>query len=335
MTDTARLPDTMRAVAIAAPGGPEALTPIETPLPEPAGGEVLIRAAAAGVNYPDILQRRGLYPVPPGASPLPGLEVAGTVDAAGPGADPALVGTPVVALTNGGGCAEYVAVPAGQVLPLPAGWTMAEGAALPETFFTVQQTLIDKAGLREGQTVLIHGGAGGIGGAAIQLARLNGAVPFVTVSSPEKADYASEMGAEATILYRDEDFVARIKDFTEGRGADVVLDIVGGSYLARNIAALAEDGTLVQLAALERGEAAIDPGIIVRKRLTWFGSTLRPRTSADKALIAEHLRARVWPALAGGPIKKPRIRTFPLAEAAEAHRAFEAEDHFGKIVLTV
>jgi putative PIG3 family NAD(P)H quinone oxidoreductase len=294
---------------------------------------VLIRIAAAGVNGPDILQRNGLYEPPPDASPLLGLEAAGTVVALGAGADPVLQGAAVVALCNGGGYAEFVAVPAGQVLALPENWSMAEGAALPETFFTIQQTLIGRAGLRPGQTVLIHGGAGGIGGAAIQMARLAGAIPFATVSTPQKAEYALSLGAEAAILYRNEDFVERVRALTGGRGADIVVDVVGGDNTARNLRAVAVSGTIVQLAALAGESGPINPALLVRKQLTWFGSVLRPQSAAAKAGIAEALRRDVWPAIAEGRIVRPRLRSFALEAAADAHRAFEARDHFGKIVL--
>ncbi|HUV32496.1 MAG TPA: zinc-binding dehydrogenase, partial [Devosiaceae bacterium] len=227
------------------------------------------------------------------------------------------------------------AVPAGQVLPLPENWSMAEGATLPETFFTVQLTLVDRAGLRPGQSVLVHGGAGGIGGTAIQMARLHGAVPFAVVSTPEKAEYALSLGAQAAILHRTEDFVEAIRALTNGRGADVVVDVVGGENTASNLRAVAEDGTIIQLSALGGQSGPIKPALIARKRLTWFGSTLRPQSAAVKARIAASLRRDVWPAIADGRIRMPRIRSFALEDAAAAHRAFEASDHFGKIVLEI
>ncbi|WP_029040299.1 zinc-binding dehydrogenase [Cucumibacter marinus] len=329
------LPATMTVMEITEPGGPEVLKPAQQPLPAPGTGETLIKVHAAGVNRPDLLQRAGSYPPPPGASPLPGLEIAGEIAALGNDVTGWAIGDKVVALTNGGGYAEYATVPAGQILPLPEGYTLAEGAALPETLFTVQQTLIDRAGLRKGQTVLIHGGAGGIGGAAIALSRLKGAIPFVTVSTADKADYARSIGAEGAINYRDEDFVERIKDMTDGKGPDVILDIIGGEYAGRNLMALAEDGTIIQFAALTGKSDNVHPGLLVRKRATWFGSTLRAQPDKVKAAIADHLRAEVWPALEQGKLPKPEIRSFPLTEAAAAHQAMDAPGHAGKIVLLV
>ncbi len=321
----------MMAVEISKPGGPEVLKPAKASIPQPQAGEVLIRVAAAGVNRPDVLQRQGNYPVPPGASPLPGLEVAGVIET--PVGLRFSKGDKVVALTNGGGYAEFVAVPEGQVLPLPKGYSFAEGAALPETLFTVQQTMMDKAALGTGQTVLIHGGSGGIGGAAIQLAVLAGAKAFATVSSPEKAAYAKKMGASATIDYNKEDFVARLQDLTNGQGANVILDIVGGAYLNRNLQALARGGTLIQLALLAGAKAEVNLGLVLSKHLTVFGSTLRPRSAAEKAVIARHLFEQVWPALEDGRMHKPDLRIFDLTEAAAAHAAIDGPDHLGKIVL--
>lgn len=317
-------PQTMLAVTIARPGGPEVLVPAQVPVPTPGPGEVLIRVAAAGVNAPDLGQRRGSYDPPPGASPLPGLEVAGErVD----------TGEPVVALCNGGGYAEYVAVPAGQVLPLPRGWSLPAGAALPETLFTVQQTLVMRAGLAAGMWVLIHGAAGGIGGAAIQICRLYGAQPIAVVSSPAKADYARALGAAAVIDHSSEDFVERVRALTGGHGADRILDMVGGDYLPRNIAASARGGHIIQVASLAAEKSEISAGALVMKWLTISGSTLRPQDSATKAAIAESLRGGVWPALADGRMRPPRIRAVPLAEAARAHAAMEQRDNFGKLVL--
>ncbi len=314
----------MLAIHIPSPGGPEVLTPMETPMPEPKAGEVLIRVAAAGINAPDLGQRRGSYAPPPGASPLPGLEVSGEIEG---------TGEKVVALCNGGGYAEYVAVPAGQVLPLPQGWNLVAGAALPETFFTVQQTLVMRAGLEAGMHVLIHGAAGGIGGAAIQISRLYGGDPIAVVSSTEKAEYARSLGATHVIDHSTEDFVARTMEITGNHGADRILDMVGGDYLPRNIAASARGGHIVQVASLDAGKSEISAGAIVMKWLTLSGSTLRPQSSAAKAAIAESLRREVWPALADGRIKPPRIRAVPLAEAARGHRAMEMRENYGKIVL--
>lgn len=314
----------MTAVTIARPGGPEVLVPAERPLPQLRPGEVLIRVAAAGINAPDLGQRRGTYDPPPDASPLPGLEVAGErVD----------TGELVVALCNGGGYAEYVAVPEGQVLPLPQGWSPIAGAALPETFFTVQQTLVMRAGLEAGMQVLIHGAAGGIGGAAIQICRVYGANPIAVVSSQEKAAYAWSLGAAAVIDHSTEDFVERAKALTGGRGVDRVLDMVGGDYLPRNIAASARGGHIIQIASLDTQKSEISAGALVMKWLTLSGSTLRPQNSAAKAAIAESLAEHVWPALADGRIRPPRIRSAPLEEASRAHAAMEQRDNYGKIVL--
>jgi putative PIG3 family NAD(P)H quinone oxidoreductase len=314
----------MLAIHIPVPGGPEALIPFETPTPEPKPGEVLIRVAAAGINAPDLGQRRGTYDPPPGASPLPGLEVSGEIVG---------TGERVVALCNGGGYAEYVAVPAGQVLPLPQGWGLVAGAALPETFFTVQQTLVMRAGLEAGMQVLIHGAAGGIGGAAIQICRLDGANPIAVVSSAEKAAYVRVLGATDVIDHSTEDFVARTKEITGGHGADRILDMVGGDYLPRNIDAAARGGHIVQVASLDTQKSQIAAGLMVAKWLTLSGSTLRPQSSAAKAAIADSLRQNVWPALADGRIRPPRIRALPLAEAARGHRAMETRENYGKIVL--
>lgn len=330
----ADIPATMRAIAVSRPGGPEVLKLVEMPTPAPGPGEVLIAVAAAGLNGADRFQRRGRYDPPPGASPLPGLEVAGTVVALGDGVDPGRMGADVVALANGGGYAEYAAIPAGQVLPLPAGWSMVEGATVPETFFTIQQTLIEHAGLTAGQSLLIHGGAGGIGATAIQLARLHDAVPFATVSSPQKADYARAMGAEATIDHPTEDFVARIKALTGGAGADVVVDVVGGANAEKNLHAAATGGTIVQLTALA-GPGEVNPGLLVAKGLTWFGSILRTQPAAAKARWAASLLKEVWPAIEDGRIKKPRIQVFAFDDAVAAHRAFDDRGHYGKIVLEI
>jgi len=314
----------MLAIHISTPGGPEVLTSIETAMPEPRPGEVLIRVAAAGINAPDLGQRRGTYDPPPGASPLPGLEVSGEIVG---------TGEKVVALCNGGGYAEYVAVPAGQVLPLPAGWNLVAAAALPETFFTVQQTLVMRAGLEAGMQVLIHGAAGGIGGAAIQICRLYGANSIAVVSSPEKADYVRSLGASDVIDHSTEDFVVRVKEITNGHGADRILDMVGGDYLPRNIAGSARGGHIIQVASLDARKSEISAGALVMKWLTISGSTLRPQDDAAKAAIAKNLRQNVWPALADGRIRPPRIRALPLAEAARGHAAMEQRENYGKIVL--
>lgn len=327
--------DQMQAIEISAPGGPEVLKPIVTATPVRRPGEVLIAVAAAGVNGPDISQRQGAYPPPADSSPLPGLEVSGVVAAMGEGETRFAVGDAVVALCNGGGYAAYVAVPAGQVLPKPANWSHVEAATLPETFFTLQQTLIERAGLAAGQTVLVHGGSGGIGASAIQLCRLFGATPVATVSSAQKAEYAQSMGAAHTIDYTSEDFVERIKALTAGRGADIIIDIIGGEYANRNLKACAYGGHVIQLAIRGGAKAEINLGLILMNALTLSGSTLRPQTAATKARFAQALRAKIWPAIEAGNIVPPHIKTFPLENAADAHRAMEAPDHYGKIVLTV
>lgn len=327
--------DQMQAIEISAPGGPEVLRPIVTATPVPGPGEVLIAVAAAGVNGPDISQRRGAYPPPADSSPLPGLEVSGVVAALGEGETRFAVGDAVVALCNGGGYAAYVAVPAGQVLPKPANWSHVEAATLPETFFTLQQTLIERAGLAAGQTVLVHGGSGGIGASAIQLCRLFGATSVATVSSAQKAEYARSMGAAHTIDYTSDDFVERIKALTTGRGADIIIDIIGGDYANRNLKACAYGGHVIQLAIRGGTKAEINLGLILMNALTLSGSTLRPQTAATKARFAQALRTKIWPAIEAGNIVPPHIKTFPLENAADAHRAMEAPVHYGKIVLTV
>ena len=327
------IPEQMIAIAIAAPGGPEMLQPVRQAVPAPKPGEVLIRVAAAGINAPDLGQRRGSYAPPPGASPLPGLEVAGEIAALGDGTIGFATGDKVVALTNGGGYAEYVSVPAGQVLPLPSGWSPLEGATLPETYFTIEQTLVMRAGLSAGLWVLIHGGAGGIGGTAIQMSRLHGARPIAVVSSTDKADYALSLGAEAVIRHDTEDFVARTMAITAEHGADRIIDMVAGENLERNLAASARFGHIVLLATAGGAKAEINAARLMMKQLTLSGSTLRPQTSEAKAAIAESLRARVWPALEAGRIRKPRIQRFALADAPAAHRALETRSNYGKIVL--
>lgn len=323
------LPASMSAIVVETPGGPEALVLRQLPLPVPSTGELLIRVRAAGVNYPDVMQRRGRYDPPPGASPHPGLEVSGTVVVAAGGHQP---GDEVVALCNGGGYAEYVAVPAGQVLPHPAPLTSIEAAALPETFFTIAQTLVMRATVDPGMRVLVHGAAGGIGGAAILVSRALGAIPYAVVSSAEKAAYALSLGAEACIDHTREDVPARLLELTAGHGADRVISLSGGQ-VNRNLAALAQRGIIIQIATLGGGHEDVDIGLLMRKHATLFGSTLRPQTSETKAAIAATLRDWVWPAIASGAIGAPRVTVLPLAEAAEAHRRMEQRDNFGKLVL--
>lgn len=327
------LPPEMNAIAITVPGGPEVLRLVRLPTPVPGPGDILIRVAAAGLNAPDLAQRRGTYPPPAGASPLPGLEVAGEIAAIGPGVGGWAPGQSVVALTNGGGYAEYVAVPSGQVLPLPSGWSMRAGAALPETFFTVEQTLVMRAGLQPGMHVLVHGAAGGIGGAAILLCLHLGARPIAVVSDAAKAGYVRSLGAMAVIRRDTEDFVARTLELTDGRGADRIVDIVGGDTLDRNIVAAARSGHIVLVSTLAGPQATINAGRLLMKQLTLSGSTLRPQSSETKAAIARRLLTRVWPALGDAGFARPRIRAFRLADAAAAHAALEAPTHYGKIVL--
>jgi len=323
----------MRAIAIDQPGGPEVLTPIDCAVPYAYEGELLIKVHAAGINRPDILQRMGAYPPPKDASPLPGLEVAGVVEQVGRGVTSFKQGDQVIALCNGGGYAEYVSVPAGQVLALPTGWSMTEGAALPETLFTVQQTMIDRANLKDDQVVLIHGGAGGIGAAAIQLAKLKNCFVIATASSDDKLDYVRSVGADLVINYLTEDFVEKTKSATDGKGADVILDIIGADYVDRNIRAAAVEGKIVQLANLGGREATVTMGLVVAKRLTIFGSTLRAQPNDVKQRIAENLLSQVWPSLENQRFIKPRIISFALEDASKAHAAMDAGDHFGKIVL--
>jgi NADPH2:quinone reductase len=327
------IPAEMTAIAITAPGGPEVLQPVKLPVPQPGPGEVLIRVAAAGLNAPDAAQRRGTYPPPPDASPLPGLEVAGEVVAAGAGVDGLVTGMRVAALCNGGGYAEYVAVPARQVLEIPANWSLAAAAALPETFFTVTQSLVMRAGLEAGMWVLIHGAAGGIGGAAILISRLLGARPIAVVSSVEKAAYALRLGAEAAIDHSSEDFVERTLEITGEHGADRVVDIAGGPTLDRNISASARFGHIVLVSTQAGGMAEINAGRLMMKQLTLSGSTLRPQKRETKAAIAKTLGNHIWPGLANRGVPRPRIRSVPLIEAPRAHAELERRDNYGKLVL--
>lgn len=327
------LPTQMQAVAITRPGEPSVLEARAYPVPSCGAGEVLIRVAAAGVNGPDLAQRRGHYDPPPGASPLPGLEVAGEIAVVGDGVKRWRVGQAVMALCNGGGYAEYAAVPAGQVLPVPQGWSLSEAAGLPETWFTITQTLVMRAGLAAGMSVLVHGAAGGIGGAAIQIATILGARAIGVVSSAAKSDYALGLGAIATIDYTKEDIAERALALTEGRGVDRVVDIIGGEMAARNIAACARGGHIVQVSTLEGGNAQLPLRTMMAKQLTLSGSTLRPQTSDTKAEIASRIAADLLPALELPGFVKPAVTTFKLAEAAVAHRAMEGRSHMGKIVL--
>lgn len=329
------VPDSMTAILIREPGGPEVLVPVRRPVPEPADGEILIKVEAAGVNRPDIAQRQGHYPPPPGVTSIPGLEVAGTIVARGPNTLDRAVGDRVTALVPGGGYAEYCVAHASHALPLPDGFDMVQSAALPETFFTVWSNVFDRCRLEAGETFLVHGGSSGIGTVAIQLAKAFGATVITTVGSDAKAETCRGLGADLAINYRTEDFVKSVKDFTEGRGADVILDIVGGDYVQRNYAAAARDGRIAQIAFLNGSATAVDFMPLMVKRLTHTGSTLRPRTIAVKAAIAEKLAARVWPLLAAGRVRPVIDSTFPLDAAAEAHRRVEASEHIGKVMLVV
>jgi NADPH:quinone reductase len=329
------LPATMTVIELEAPGGPEMLRPGTRPVPEPGDGEILIRVTAAGVNRPDVLQRKGAYPPPPGASDLLGLEVAGTVAALGTGTTRYAVGDQVCALVPGGGYAAYVKTPEPQALPIPAGLSLTEAAALPETFFTVWTNVFDRGRLQSGETLLVHGGTSGIGTTAIMLGKAFGATVLATAGSARKCAAAEALGADRAINYATEDFVAAVKDRTGGRGADVILDMVGGSYVARNYEAAADQGRIVQIAFLESPKATVDFTRLMLKRLVHTGSTLRPRTVAEKAAIAAALEAKVWPLIAAGRLKPVMDQVFPLAAAAEAHRRMEANDHIGKIVLAV
>jgi putative PIG3 family NAD(P)H quinone oxidoreductase len=325
----------MRAVEIARPGGPEVLVPTRRPVPTPGTDEILIAIHAAGVNRPDVHQREGRYPPPPGASDIPGLEIAGTVVARGAEATRFELGAEVCALVTGGGYAEFCAVPEVQALPVPRGLTFVEAAAVPETFFTVWTNVFDRGGLREGESILVQGGSGGIGTTAIQLAAARGARVFATAGGPEKCRICEELGAERAIDHRIEAYDVVVREATDGRGVDVVLDILGGPHVQRHLAILAAGGRLVLVSLLEGREASFDLWPVMARRLTVTGSLLRPRSPAEKGAIARALEAEVWPLLESGRVR-PRIdATFPLEDAAAAHRRLESRGHVGKIVLVV
>jgi NADPH2:quinone reductase len=325
----------MRAIEITQPGKPEVLQSCERPLPILKSGEVLIRVIAAGINRPDVFQRLGQYPVPPGASDLPGLEVAGEIvdgDVTDSGFSK---GDLVCALVQGGGYAEYCAAPLAQCLPVPKGLSALEAASLPETFFTVWSNVFQRAALSEGETFLVQGGSSGIGVTAIQVATALGHRVFATAGSEDKCRACEQLGAERAINYKTEDFAAVVKELTDGKGVDVVLDMVGGDYLKREIACLADDGRIALIALLGGARAEVDLGQVLRRRLTITGSTLRPRPVAFKAHIARELRERVWPLIEAGKIRPVIYKTFPLAQAAEAHALMESSAHVGKIMLEV
>lgn len=329
------IPTEMTYIRIERPGPPEVLVPDRMAVPAPGPGEVLIRVAAAGINRPDVLQREGGYPPPPGATNVPGLEVAGAVAAIGAGVERWRIGDQVTALVSSGGYAEYCLAPAPQVLPIPSGLTMTEAGGVPETFFTVWTNVFERGRLCQGESFLVHGGSSGIGTTAIQLAHAFGAQVFATVGNADKQRACAALGARRAIDYRSEDFVAIVKAETGGRGVDVILDMVGGPYVERNLQALAVEGRLVQIAWLQGPKVQANFMQLMLKRLTWTGSTLRPRSVAEKGLIAQALEAKVWPLLAAGKVKPPIHATFPLQEAAAAHRLMETSQHVGKIVLTV
>ena len=325
----------MAAIEIVGIGGPEQLRAATRPVPQPAEGEVLVRVAAAGVNRPDLMQCEGRHPPPPGASDLPGLEIAGTIVALGAGVSTWATGDRVTALLPGGGYATYATAAASLCLPVPHGFSLVEAAALPETFFTVWTNLFERGHCQAGDTVLIHGGTSGIGTTAIQLAKAWGARVFATAGTPEKARACERLGAVRGIDYRSEDFVAVVREATDGEGVDLILDMVAGSYVERNLRAARLEGRIVTIALLGGVRADIDMSLILRKRLTLTGSTLRQRSVAQKAAIAAGLRREVWPLLDAGKVRPVIFQTFPLAEAAAAHRLMASSTHIGKIVLTV
>jgi putative PIG3 family NAD(P)H quinone oxidoreductase len=323
----------MIAIEIREPGGPEVLVPVERPTPVPAAGEVLIKVAAAGVNRPDVFQRLGRYPPPPGVTDIPGLEVSGIITEVASGAGSFRVGDAVCALVAGGGYAEYCVAPAPQCLPAPRGLDLVGASAIPETFLTVWTNVFQRGRLQAGESILVHGGSSGIGTAAIQLARAFGARVFATAGSAVKCAACERLGAERCINYRDADFLAVVREQTAGRGVDVVLDMVGGAYFARNVDALATEGRLVEIATLQGAKAELNIQTIMQRRLTITGSTLRARPIADKGAIAEAVHRHVWPLLETGAVKPIIHATFPLRDASEAHRVMESSTHIGKLVL--
>jgi NADPH2:quinone reductase len=329
------VPLEMTVIEIAAPGGPEQLKLGQRPVPQPGDGEVLVRVAAAGVNRPDVMQRQGRYPPPPGASDLPGLEISGEIVALGPKVSGLSIGEKVTALLPGGGYAAYAVAAAPLCLPVPKGISMVEAAAIPETFFTVWTNLFDRGRCKAGDIVLIHGGTSGIGTTAIQLAAAWGARVFATAGSDDKARACERLGAIRGINYRTEDFVEVMRTETAGKGVDITLDMVAGSYVARNLEIAALEGRIVTISLIGGSRAEINMGTILTKRLTLTGSTLRSRTVAQKAEVADAVRKNIWPLLAAGRVRPTIHATFPLAQASEAHRLMESSNHIGKIVLTI
>jgi len=329
------LPAQMTAIEISEPGGPEVLVPVTLATPQPGHGELLIEVSAAGVNRPDVLQRMGHYPPPPGAPLTPGLEIAGRVVKCGPGTTRFQEGDTVCALVACGGYAEYCVAPEANTLPIPAGLSPLEAAGLPETFFTVWTNVFQRGHLKPGEVFLVHGGTSGIGTTAIMLASAYGARVFATAGSPEKCRACEGLGAERGINYRHEDFVEAVREATGGHGADVILDMVGGDYIARNIDLAAVDGRIVMIAFLGGPSAKVNFMPVMRKRLNLTGSTLRPRSVAEKAVIARELEEHVWPLLVSGRVRPVIDSTFPLLEAAQAHQRIDQGEHIGKIILTV
>ena len=329
------IPRMMRAIDPVAPGGPEVLEVVDRPVPVPQEGEVLIKVAAAGINRPEVMQRMGMYPPPPGAPSIPGMEVAGTIVATGPGIERELIGQPVCALIAGGAYAEYACAPYGQCLPVPEALTMVEAAAMPETLFTVWTNLFERGYAAEGDTVLVHGGTSGIGTMAIALCNLYGITIIVTAGSDQKCAATKALGADYAINYRTQDFVAEVKAITLGKGVAVVLDMVGGDYVPRNMLCLAEEGRHVSIAVQGGAMATIPVFELMRRRLILTGSTLRPRSVAFKTAVADELAQTVWPHVAAGKLKPVIDKVFPLAQAPDAHRRMESGDHVGKIVLEI
>ena len=329
------LPTQMTAIAIRAPGGPEVLTPQPRPVPAPGAGEILVKVAAAGVNRPDVMQRLGQYPPPPGAPDIPGLEIAGEIAACGSGVTRWKIGDQVMALVVGGGYAEYCLAHESHALPVPSGLSLIEAAAIPETFFTVWYNAFERGRLTAGETMLIHGGTSGIGTTAIQLAKAFGARAIATAGTPEKCAACRKLGAELAINYKTEDFVEATKKATDGRGADVVLDIVGGDYIERNYEAAAVEGRILQIAFQSSPRATVDFRRLMLKRLTHTGSTLRARAIADKAAIARAIETKVLPLIAAGRVRPVIDSTFALRQAAGAHSRMDSSQHIGKIVLTL
>ena len=328
------IPTQMSVIGISRPGGPEVLQPETRPVPQPGPGEILVKVVAAGVNRPDVAQRSGHYPPPPGASDLPGLEIAGEVVAVGEGATRHAIGAQVMSLVAGGGYAQYCIAADAQAMAVPPGFSMIEAGATPETLMTVWHNVFERGALQRGETLLVHGGSSGIGTMAIQLAKAFGARVVVTVGSADKAEACLKLGADRAINYKTEDFVTVVKEFTGGRGVELILDMVGGEYIERNYNAAAIEGRIVQIALLDGIKATVNFAKLMTKRLHHTGSTLRPRTDAEKAAMVAAIEAKVMPLLAQGRIKPVIDSTFPLAEAVEAHRRMESSQHIGKIVLT-